>query len=260
MASPDQLSKKFLACAREIGRARKQSRRPKHLYVHVRRVAIRATRLVLDSADEAPFIRELKNFSIVFKDLRPDHNVIAFWKLSVLPALRARSPSSFAADAGAFDFPKAKLDAKGRVLGRDGKPLRKTTKRDRKGRIVSGSLSGEIALITDDYDDTDTLEHLRAQALDWQNACEVLAEMARERLEVEVDEVVTMSQIGAFLSVSKRTVENWRNADQIPPPDIHGVRGTAHKWYWSKVRPHLEKLARRPLPLAFPGSRILPPG
>ena len=113
--------------------------------------------------------------------------------------LRHACPGEFRADAGAFDLPAVKTDARGRVLGKDGRPLgtlvdgHPVTRQElrqllreaeadiqagRKPRI--GRLEKtEPATVLDDYDTMDCLSHLRALVLDWADACRAAARLLR---------------------------------------------------------------------------------
>jgi len=72
-----------------------------------------------------------------------------------------------------------------------------------------------------------------------------------------IDDVVTLEQAAALAKLSKRTCERYVDKGKLPSPDFPGGGGKAHKWKWSTLRPNLEKVANRPLPERFPGSRII---
>lgn len=160
----------------------------------------------------------------------------------VTPVLRARSPTSFAADAGAFDFPKVKLDEKRRVLCRDGKPIRRRKEKDKNGRIISSRIVGEIALVTDDYDEADMMEHCRAQALDWQNACELLADLARgeEKNAKRPEKPMTLAVASDKFNVCRMTLKRHISAGSLKSyrckdapknsPHIVDERDVAKRW------------------------------
>ena len=79
------------------------------------------------------------------------------------------------------------------MLGKDGKPLRGRWHKDGKpmpagfkwtpsrGSGYSWSLNGEPAEAADDYDASDTMEHLRAQVVDWADVCHALADLAASK-------------------------------------------------------------------------------
>jgi len=71
----------------------------------------------------------------------------------------------------------------------------------------------------------------------------------------EPDELVRLSQVAAFVGLSKRTLERYVKADDLPQPDVRGGRGHPHKWYWSNLRRRLAKFSKKLLPESFPGSR-----
>ncbi len=73
--------------------------------------------------------------------------------------------------------------------------------------------------------------------------------------ETEIDELRTLSQVAPLTGLTKRTLE--RHLKELPEPDVRGGNGKANKWYWSKIRPPLEKISKRPLPRRFPGSQIM---
>ena len=84
------------------------------------------------------------------------------------------------ADAGAFDFPKVKLDEEGFPVDRDGERLKVVKEFDPEtGELVAAHRDGEVACVTDDYDEADWLEHVRCQAADWADACAVAADLIR---------------------------------------------------------------------------------
>lgn len=68
---------------------------------------------------------------------------------------------------------------------------------------------------------------------------------------------VTLLQMAAIVSESKRTLERRRSDGKLPDPDVPGGSGKAHKWSWQKVRPILEKLFDRKLPEQFPHDRFV---
>src|SRR5262249_12600105 len=50
--------------------------------------------------------------------------------------------------------------------------------------------------------------------------------------------LVTLSQLGAIVHRSKRTMQRYRCA--LPPPRILGRPGRPHRWAWADVRPWLQ--------------------
>ena len=199
---------------RELNLAREQSTKPKHLYIRARRAAVQATRAVAAAVDlgfsgiwpggrwllsamrnpddpsrppatvqvgERKFkVRSMKLGSGCAPDgsLRDD-TALAVWIQQVYPVMHSRLATP-KADAGKFNIPKVKTDDDGRILGRDGKPLSVVEQTDRStGKPTGWNLQGPEARVTDDYDEADALEHLRCQAADWVDACEVAAELLR---------------------------------------------------------------------------------
>lgn len=64
-----------------------------------------------------------------------------------------------------------------------------------------------------------------------------------------LDLFVTLGQVEPLAHRSKRTL---RDLPDLPDPDVHGGRGRAHEWRWSRLRPCLEKYLKRQLPERFP--------
>lgn len=71
------------------------------------------------------------------------------------------------------------------------------------------------------------------------------------------DDLVTLDQAAAVVSLKKRTLERYLQRGDLPRPDLPGGGGKAHRWYWSTLRPALEKHFRPDLPLKFPASRVV---
>jgi hypothetical protein len=205
-------ARRLESLAQEIERARQQETKPKHLFVHARRAAVQAAKILLDAVDAgADLLGPLRPGPRIKLDRSNDQQLLSYWQLLAMPWLRSKCPSEFAADAGAFDFPNVKTDAKGQVLGKDGRPLcvlsdrtnRPLSAADRKeirralqpdvetkemvrilARIGPLRLS-EAALVTDDYDDADALSHRRAQAKDWADSCRAAAGLILEQCAAE---------------------------------------------------------------------------
>jgi hypothetical protein len=72
-----------------------------------------------------------------------------------------------------------------------------------------------------------------------------------------VEDYVTLDQMAAWVSRSKRTLERMktRQSNPLPTPDIEGGAGKADEWIWSRVRPWLEREFRRKLPDSAPRRR-----
>lgn len=81
--------------------------------------------------------------------------------------------------------------------------------------------------------------------------------VTEERKAIVPDELVTLDQAAAVVGQSKRTLERYLQRGDLPRPDLPGGGGKAHRWYWSTLRPALEKHFRPDLPVKFPASRII---
>lgn len=200
---------------RELNLAREQSTKPKHLYIRARRAAVQAARAVAaavdlgfseiwpqgwwvlsalrnpDDPDRPPATIQVGEWKAEMRSMKlgsgcnsdgtlRDDTAFAVWIQQICPVMRSRQTTG-KADAGAFDIPKVKTDDQGRILGRDGKPLQLVEKTDPETGEPAGSyLQGTEARVTDDYDEADALEHLRCQAADWVDACDVAADLIRK--------------------------------------------------------------------------------
>ncbi len=70
------------------------------------------------------------------------------------------------------------------------------------------------------------------------------------------DTLVRLSQVTPYTGTCAKTVR--RRILQDCPPDIQGGNGKPDLWLWSKLRLALEPMAAKPLPITFPGDRIIP--
>jgi hypothetical protein len=77
-------------------------------------------------------------------------------------------------------------------------------------------------------------------------------EAAAKRL---VLQYVTLDQMAAVVSRSKKTFERLKQQAQLPLPDVEGGGGKPDEWVWSRVRPWLESKFGKKLPERFP-SRL----
>lgn len=66
------------------------------------------------------------------------------------------------------------------------------------------------------------------------------------------DQFLTLDQMAARVSRSKRTLEGYLKKGRMPPPAIKGSGGKPHEWIWSTVRPWLEQQFGRKLPIQLP--------
>jgi hypothetical protein len=63
---------------------------------------------------------------------------------------------------------------------------------------------------------------------------------------------VTLLQAASLAQVSKRSLERWVKRRILPPPDVRGNSGKAHKWKWENLRPALASESGHALPEQFP--------
>jgi len=173
----------------EINLACRQSTRSRHLFIRTRRTAVQASRAVANLVDLGFHEVWPGGASLLSKRRHPDQPLgddaaFSFWKIFICPAIRGRQSTS-KADAGAFDFSPVKTDGEGRILGRDGQPLTKVEEtEDAEGGSVGCRLSGPAARVSDDYDEVETLEHLRCQAADWADVCDDVVDLILRELTI----------------------------------------------------------------------------
>ena len=103
---------------------------------------------------------------------------------------------------------------------------------------------------------------LETDALEWQNKAFKYAKELKTWAEVTaedalLDELVTLDQVASLARMSKRTLERKLRTGKLPEPDCRGGGGKANKWLWNNLRPYLEELCGLPLPVKFPGTRII---
>ena len=254
------LADKLDEAKRELNLAREQSTKAMHLYIRARRAAVQAARAVAaavdlgfseiwpqgwwvlsamrnpDDPDRPPAtiqvgerkaeIRSMKIGSGCNPDgtLRDD-TAFAVWIQQICPVMRSRHTTG-KADAGAFDIPKVKTDDQGRILGRDGKPLQPVEKTDPETGEPAGSyLQGPEARVTDDYDEADTLEHLRCQAADWVDACDVAADLIRKKSTIAGDDEAEPTKPTAPTKADASREESY------PTPQSYG----RDKWIYENI-------------------------
>ncbi|MFH1109425.1 MAG: hypothetical protein V1790_09550 [Planctomycetota bacterium] len=70
------------------------------------------------------------------------------------------------------------------------------------------------------------------------------------------DMLVRLSQVTPYTGTCAKTVR--RRIAKGCPPDVQGGQGKADLWRWSRLRPQLESMAAKVLPITFPGDRIIP--
>jgi hypothetical protein len=110
-----------------------------------------------------------------------DKQLARLWVFPILAMVKAFVPSSLKANAGAYDYKTARMGDQGQLLDIDGKP-RGYVKEiqidpDSGDPVCNWQLSGEQAYVGDDYDDADSIAHLRASVGDWADACSALADL-----------------------------------------------------------------------------------
>jgi hypothetical protein len=106
---------------------------------------------------------------------------LQLWIQIICPVLRSNQTTGFAG-SGKYDFPNVETDSKGKVLNKNGKPLKVKKVLDSKtGKVIGENLVGSVGHITDDYEETDKLEHLRCQAMDWRDMCDIAIDLINEK-------------------------------------------------------------------------------
>jgi hypothetical protein len=72
-----------------------------------------------------------------------------------------------------------------------------------------------------------------------------------------IEQYVTLDQMAAVVSRSKRTLEKRKNRREnpLPAPYVEGGGGKPDEWLWALVRPWLEREFSRKLPERFPQQR-----
>jgi hypothetical protein len=200
---------------RELNLAREQDTRSNHLHNRAWRTAVQAARAVADAVDlgffeiwpRGPWVLSgMRNpddpdrtpLTIQFGEWKGqvvsmkygsgcnpdgtlrDDTAFAVWTQEICPVMRSTKTAS-KADAGAYDFPRLKTDDQGKILGQDGMPLEVVETTDPKtGELTGEEIDGPAATVVDDYDEADALAHLRCQAADWVDACDVAADLIRK--------------------------------------------------------------------------------
>ena len=198
--------KHFVELAEELERARRDDVKPRHLHHNMNAAAVRACRFVIAMAKEG----RLKNAGGILRIVsitkpspaEDDTAALGLWRMFVVPWVRPQCPERFRSQkTGVTDLPAVIKDAKGRPVDKHGRPLMwqwsskpprdKTDKKAIKAWIrsrPSGRLKGEPVHLgpmsdtgcLDDYDDADSLAHLRAEGGDWANAFLVLESMVQD--------------------------------------------------------------------------------
>ncbi len=228
---------KFQQLAYELEEARRQEVKPHHLMIRATRASIQAARLVIGGVNagvfnRCPRLRENLRFAWTGKiegstgtvtvdeqgrchiqliadvpeavggplpvETASDEQLARLWVFPIFPVVKTLQPSSFKANAGAYDWKTIRKDVQGSILGRDGKPLkyeRETMADPDTGEpVYTWRRSGEPAYVGDDYDDADSVWHSRAGVGDWADTCRALADLiAESETEVNRDKGVSPS-------------------------------------------------------------------
>lgn len=200
---------------RELNLAREQSTKLNHLVIRAGRAVIQASRVVVAAVDLGCLeiwppgqwiLSSMRNPNDPNRQLLkiqkgdweaevgaiklgsgcnqdgtlPDDTALEIWIHQICPVMHNRQTTA-KGNAGTFDFPKVKTDDDGRIVGRDGEPLQIVEHTDPEtGERTGMHLQGTAAQVTDDYDETDALEHLRCQVADWIDVCDLTADLIRE--------------------------------------------------------------------------------
>ena len=79
--------------------------------------------------------------------------------------------------------------------------------------------------------------------------------LAGGEADTSVECLVTLQQMAAMVSRSKRTLESHKKRD-MPVPKVPGGGGKPDEWAWAEIRPWLETTFERKLPDRFPADRF----
>lgn len=87
------------------------------------------------------------------------------------------------------------------------------------------------------------------------------ADIAGEQLAGQISDdvpcMVTLTQMAAIVSKSKKTLERFYAEGGLPAPIVEGGNGVANEWRWSEVRAPLSAKYGRELPERFPADRFV---
>jgi hypothetical protein len=70
----------------------------------------------------------------------------------------------------------------------------------------------------------------------------------------EVPQYVTLAQCEGISRRKKRTLQADNTAGKLPAPNVRGGGGKPNQWLWTNIRPALEKLTGRSLPVRYPDA------
>ena len=259
---------KFGQLAYELEEARRQEVKPHHLMIRATRASIQAARLVIEGVNagvfnHCPKLRENLRFAWAGKvkgsggtvtvdehgrwhihliadvpeddgaplpvETASDEQLARLWVFPIIGVVKTLQPSSFKANAGAYDWKTIRKDDQGQILGRDGKPLKYVqetlTDPDTGEPVYTWRLSGEPAYVGDDYDEADLVWHSRARVGDWADTCRVLADLIAES-ETGVNRGYALPDGQGGDSPSGRELADsadHRRTPEVDPPTLTGA-------------------------------------
>lgn len=104
----------------------------------------------------------------------------------------------------------------------------------------------------------ETLNAVVSVSIDWSKLVAPLKHEYRRIVESPgVECHVTLNQMAAIVSKSKRTLERLRQNGKLPNPSVKGGQGKADEWQWQRVKEVLEHEYGRQLPDRFPAERFI---
>lgn len=231
--TPARLAQAFGRLATEFERISEHQYETPGDVTEIMRIAVRAGRKAM-RASEAGTIPSLARAVFELGDhsaRERDGLAVQFWRHCVVPWLAESFPDDVNSDASSWDFPSVKTDGRGRGLTAEGKPARVRVI-DADGsvlRTIEGPVSprdcpnGERleleprATVYDDKTPERKGQHCRMVALNYANACHLLAELCVDKRPHEV----RRDRTGR--SVDPPEVKDWLSAtlddlDAMVPP------------------------------------------
>lgn len=122
--------------------------------------------------------------SLTFPRPLTDEHALKLWAMFIAPNIRHTFPDRLKGGSGKSDFPPVVRNKAGKLIGKDGKPLRyvKTKYTGPNGEVVYGEqLSGELVLKTDLMDEPDRLDRAEHIAADWADLIGLLIELVDDQ-------------------------------------------------------------------------------
>ncbi len=116
----------------------------------------------------------------------PDKGALIVWTKIICPRVRTQvGPWAWqhTSDAGRYDYPDEKRDSDGRILTKDGVPLRIELKRDAQGELAV-EFSGLVATTRDDLSLEQDLSFEAKKVFDWRDVIDALI-VGAEHLDVK---------------------------------------------------------------------------